>query len=361
MSNLKYTYALDSTKTSLVHINDAIKGEIYYCPYSECSEHLVVKNGKFKRKHFSHIKNTEKCSYDNYLHSLTEIKIIEWFNSEKEISMQILVKDYCQKYNKCMWKDSTCTTYNFHSFLLKNYYNKIEKEKYYGKYIWDLWLTNTNNPKSSPIALEIFVTHKCEENKLKSGIKTIEIKIENEEQLEKIINSNTLKEGENISFYNFHVKPQGAKTLEKKLNKFILFESMKAYSDSYNTNCKSYINRRNSSIFELTYQDSDLKYEEDLNPFSFGCVIAHKKFPNFKNCNLCKFYKYNIYEEHSICILYKQLILKDKYDSKNAITCNRFSANEKLFKKCIKQLSELSYNIWLRGDNKEGRNFIKNK
>ena len=55
---------------------------------------------------------------------------------------------------------------------------------------------------------------------------------------------------------------------------------------------RKYQQRKNSSIFELTYQDLDYKYEVGLNPYSFGCAISYKKFPNFRSCFLCNRYKY---------------------------------------------------------------------
>ena len=79
MTELKYTYALDETKTRLVHIKDARKGEMYYCVNSKCNEQMIVKDGGSKRKHFSHISNGDKCSYDNYLHTVAQKRIVEWF------------------------------------------------------------------------------------------------------------------------------------------------------------------------------------------------------------------------------------------------------------------------------------------
>ena len=54
MSDLKYTYALDSTKTFLVLINNARKDKEYFCPNSKCDERLIIKDGGYKRKYFSH-------------------------------------------------------------------------------------------------------------------------------------------------------------------------------------------------------------------------------------------------------------------------------------------------------------------
>ena len=47
MSDLKYTYALDSTKTFLVLINNARKDKEYFCPNSKCDERLIIKDGRY--------------------------------------------------------------------------------------------------------------------------------------------------------------------------------------------------------------------------------------------------------------------------------------------------------------------------
>lgn len=364
MSDLKYTYALDSTKTFLVHINDARQGEEYFCPNSKCDERLIIKDGGYKRKHFSHTSG-KKCSYDNYLHSLAERKFAEWFNSSNEIFLQYYVKDLCQNYDKCIWRndpfqDYTCIAHNEKVSSLTHFYDNIELEKHYGGFIWDLWITNSKNSDIPPIAIEIYVTHKCEDKKLQSGVRIIEIKIESEEQLDEYVNSNIIKQNKNLVLHNFQTKSHYIETQGKRLYKFWLFDNLKAYSDNDNTTCKSYLQRRNSSLLELTYQNLDYKYEAGLNPYSFGCAISYKKFPNFKSCFLCNRYKYNEYHERYICIAYKQITFDDMHNPSNAMNCKKFSLNEKLIKESVTRLSEITYNVWMKSDDIRGRNFKNN-
>ena len=372
MAELKYTYALDETKTRLVHINDARQGEKYFCPNSKCDERLIIKDGGYKRKHFSHVKNGDKCSYDNYLHTLAEKRIVEWFNSINELLIETKIKDYCKDYKNCIWVNNGigkggCSKRNLRSLSLKNYYNKIEIEKRDRGFVWDLFMSNTNRPNLDPIAIEIFVTHKCEDKKLDSGVRIIEIKIENEEQLEKIVSSNKLSAGKNIIFYNFKFAPKETNTRGVQLYKFMLYENMKLFIDQYNMNCKSYQKRKNSTLFEFTF--GNINNEEinelysnvtdGLYSYSFGCAIAHKKFPQFKNCTLCSYYKYNDYYSRCICCLYKKLNLKDNHDPTQALTCNSFLINKNLIKECINKLNIIPYNIWIKGEDIDvkGRNF----
>ena len=266
MKELKYTYALDETKTRLIHINDARRGEVYYCVNSKCNEQMSIKQGAHKRKHFYHINNGDKCSYDNYLHTLAEKRIVEWFNSAEKIILLLDVNVYCFNYNKCDWGNDSCSHIEKKPFDLKRYYNCIEIEKREDGFIWDLWLTNNEN-RYSPMAIEIFVTHKCEDAKLKSGYKIIEIKLENEEQLDMLIESNELLKSERICFYNFAPKSQfddesHLRTLAKE--KFVKwFNSADKISFELKTNiyCSNYnnCNWADTICSKLKKQSFDLK------------------------------------------------------------------------------------------------------
>lgn len=357
MSELKYTYALDSTKTFLVHIDDARKGEIYYCPYSECNEILSIKEGKDRRKHFFHVNNGKKCSYNNYLHSLAERRIVEWFYSSNDITLKLNVDFYCANYNFCKWENnntenSYCKKRKLSPFNLKKYYNCIEIEKRENGFIWDLWLTN-RNINHPPMAIEIYVTHKCEDIKVNSDVKFIEIKIKNENELEMLINSNDIVECDNISFYNFKPKPKYENSIGNlRLNKFILYANKKAGFKVID--CNSFFKREYNSIYELTfdyYARNGIYYERVFNAFYLACAKAYTKYPDFKHCSLCKYYKYNESYNQHICILYKNLNLEDKHAGTNAITCKKYNVNQEFIQESVKYLSKLSLDEWTK-DNK---------
>lgn len=352
MGDLKYSYALNSSKTSLVHIGDAKQGEDYYCPYSNCGERLIIKDGGNRRKHFSHIKNSTKCSYNNYLHSLAERKIAEWFNSVNAITIELVTDVYCAYYNNCVWRNNnealSCKRKRLCSYDLKTYYNKIEIEKSEHGFRWDLWLTNTNKDYT-PMAIEIKVTHECDINKTSSGYKIIEIEIENEEQLDKLVSSNKLIRNDKITFFNFNPKPQYDQNIMKyTLNKFILYDNMRAGFKV--VDCGMLLKRDNRAIYELTfnYYVSTNTYEKVFNAFYLACAWASQKFPNFKHCSLCKNYRYNDSHSQYICILYKILKLQDKHDGSNAITCPKYYLNNEYVKNNIKCLSLLSLHEWIK-------------
>ena len=79
MAELKYTYALDETKTRLVHINDARKGEVYYCVNSNCNEQMIVRDGGLRKKHFSH-------KYERHLDMIFALIITQLFGFSEQLN-----------------------------------------------------------------------------------------------------------------------------------------------------------------------------------------------------------------------------------------------------------------------------------
>ncbi|MBQ8600988.1 MAG: hypothetical protein IJ413_00340 [Bacteroides sp.] len=359
---LKYTYAWDETKTSLVHINDAQKGRVYYCLNPDCDERLSVREGEDRRKHYYHIKNGDKCSYDNYLHTLAEKRIVEWFNSGDKIDLKLKAKTICSNYDECIWRsgnindNNNCFKFESRSFVLNKLYNKIEREKKQNGFIWDLLLTNTNLVDRPPIAIEIFVTHQCEIAKTKTGIRIIEINLQSEAHLDDIISSNTLIEDKDFVSYNFEVKPHRHDNFKIRLNKVFINDKMESIWKLMD--CKSYTKRLPNSILEFTF-DYYLLAENTsyFNSYYWGCAILYRKFPTFKHCSLCKYYKYNTYYNEHICMLYKTLNLQDKHRATNAINCPKIQIDEQRIKEAIEKMKYLSFNVWEKKDNIEGRNF----
>ena len=64
-----------------IHNTDKICEQRYFCPY--CHNEMIAKRGNIRQWHFAH--KTEKCSYDNYLHSIAKKMIMDWFNQKKAL------------------------------------------------------------------------------------------------------------------------------------------------------------------------------------------------------------------------------------------------------------------------------------
>ena len=77
---------------------------------------------------------------------------------------------------------------------LKQFYDTCTEEAQIDGFVADLLLTNSNNPKIQPLLIEICVTHACEEDKIKSGLKIIEITIKKEKEVVDVLEKELLEE-----------------------------------------------------------------------------------------------------------------------------------------------------------------------
>jgi len=83
---------------------------------------------------------------------------------------------------------------------LRKLYDTCSIEKGADKYIADLLLTNSQDKTIKPMFLEVFVTHKCTDEKIASGYPIIEIKINQKEDADNAIIENA---GEVVDEYLF--------------------------------------------------------------------------------------------------------------------------------------------------------------
>ena len=98
-----------------------------------------------------------------------------------------------------------CKAYVGKRFDLKKLCDRCEQERPYDsiKRRSDLKIYSSVNPSLPPIYLEFCVTHASDVEKLHSGEKIIEIKIDSKEDVENIITNACIRACEKISFYGF--------------------------------------------------------------------------------------------------------------------------------------------------------------
>lgn len=310
-----YSYALNKDR-ELIHINDAIKGNDFYCPC--CGAPMIIKQGEIKRKHFAHKANIENCSYETYLHKLAKIRIQECFNQNLNFNITFNQECICDAEVCSIKRSPRCSWLDKKTFDLKKYYNSCEQEIPIKGFVADL-LISDNNSKYPPILIEIYVSHKCSEEKINSGLRIIEIHIHSEADIEKITSSASITErwGEvlprhsypinEITFYNFKI--------EKIKNPPVEFQHPKF---------RFWIDQYENFKFDKTYDYS--KLERCLSPIKpeivdsvFSIESSHKidwdwAFEKLsktglkiKYCSMCKFYRYNDYKCRCMCILYKKM------------------------------------------------------
>ena len=322
-----YSYALNKDR-DLIHINDAIKGNAYYCPC--CGAPMIIKQGEIKRKHFAHKANIENCSYESYLHKLAKIKIQECFyqNSNFNITFNqecICDSEICSihRYPRCNWSVEK-------TFDLKKYYNSCEQEFSIKDFVADLLISHSTN-KYPPILIEIYVSHKCTEQKINSGLRIIEIHIESEDDIEKIISSGSITEsyGEylprhsypknDITFYNFKIEKIKNPPIEYQIPKFRFWVDKKGKFHFDDTSDYSKLERCLSPIKqEITESIFSIESSCKID-WDWAFEKLRKTGLNLKYCKMCHFYRYNDYACTFICILYKKTNRKypRMHDAKN--------------------------------------------
>ncbi len=347
MKSLKY--ALDQNN-ELAHINKAQKGNSYYCP--NCHGELLIKQGQVRVKHFAHKKNTPHCTYETYLHELAKMKFKQWFDQQDKFPIRFKVEKLCEKAHECKWCHYYDETHGYEcifgdqfspDFNLKQYYGEAILEQPYMDFRADILLRN-KKIDGEPIFIEITVTHRCDQTKIDSGIRIIEIEIKSEDQLDQIVKKSVLEENEYIKFHNFKRTPALVSNRHKELYKFVLFDSLKGYCPD--TTCKTYT-QRSKGIYELTFENWTVEYF----PYKIGIIAAYNAgYNKIRNCYLCKYYKDadGIYSDDLpiFCCLYKKLNTEKYCKSNQAENCSAFRVDYATLKAGRGVLRNQTTDVW---------------
>lgn len=340
-------YALD-INNNIIEISNTIdlEDQKYYCPH--CHNEMITRRGNIRQWHFAH--KTDKCSYDKYLHSIAEIMIMDWFNRSENIFLSLEHGLKCNAFDSCLFYNSMyCQASEKRQYDLKKYYSKCIHEIKYEGYIADLYCENNIKP-NSPIFIEIFVTHKCSQDKINSGIRIIELKIESEEDIINILNSNKLEEGEKVKLYNFKPKEFFVDYLKQDFQKYILYPSLKSYVNRNHFNCRNYAKyRRGIYEISLPYDDCIPDFINGGGLYMVGRVKAYLEGYFKKNCQLCMWQVEDVYD-NKICKLYKRCG-NPKYCKENdASKCSMFKEDRNTINNAISDFNEYLKNgnvdIW---------------
>lgn len=96
---------------------------------------MIARKGDIRDWHFAHKK--KECGYDNYLHSLAERRICEWFNDKenKSILLKLRPANKCSSYEECKWFEILqCEEIGeIKEINLKEYFDSCEVEKDFKK------------------------------------------------------------------------------------------------------------------------------------------------------------------------------------------------------------------------------------
>ncbi|MBP5326597.1 MAG: hypothetical protein J6Y98_01625 [Bacteroidales bacterium] len=314
---IKYHNAKDQ-EGNVVPIDIAKKGILYYC--LSCGKEMIPKQGKVREHHFSHKKEKgvspdNICSEETYLHEYAKHFIKEMFDSSDEFNVTYKRYNVCNQQQSCLYyrffleKSNSadidlCRQTVQRTFNLKQYYDTCELEEWYCGFKADVKFSSKSNPDRKPLFVEIAVSHPCEQKKLDSGIRIIEIFIpKNTDNLKGLrivegkINLTSSDEIVEIRFHNFIREEVLDDTLD-------LFGFNVYYTDVYNEDTSirvdnkcSYFGRvpvLHNSVYEIHFPLNYANYDK-------WCSVEKKDVSKFRTCWLCKHHSYENTEHEHIC------------------------------------------------------------
>ncbi len=325
---MKNLFAYNSAG-DLIHISKVDKSikDIFTCV--NCGSELIARKGKIKAHHFAH-KAVLDCNYETYLHKLGKIVFLQTYNQciKKGIPFYI---EYISKH-RC----STCETNELlkrscsfgskkKKFDLTSRYNLASIEKRFNGFVADILLESTKPEIYDKIFIEIAVSHNCEFEKQKSGIRIIEIKLNNEEDI-KIIKEKYFRLGsKNLTFYNFKANINDKKIPLNQCNKefevFSVLKSKKAIKRKVKAKDIQKISKDKNYIYNKILS----REHDNFGGKKFAKLVkeASHRGIDVKNCFACRYFDYNKNSKDKT--LYFCSRLKLEFDNtNNGANCNKF-------------------------------------
>lgn len=340
MAEIKYQRAyIDNDPEKIISIKEITKENRnqykYYC--IGCGKELLPRaiESKYRKPHFYH-KEIVECSGETYLHKLAKKVIKKKFNEQSSFIVGYPVNSNCSK-TDCKYYSPYCReSDSLYQINLKDYYDTCEEEspvKGFEEesldkvFIADILLTNSTKPDIEPVLIEICVSHPCDEEKRNSGLKIIEIKIRNEQEIDELEQNDVLLEKRfglikerNVEFISFKREINERRTA--KIDRYILNSMQNPNGYITQINCsKAKYKLRTASILELNLVNRNTYMRADI----FTALLWQIENKGIRRCNFCKFYYATANEDYAICRLSKNYG-KPMYPSMDeAERCNSYS------------------------------------
>lgn len=254
-----------------------------------CGKEMIANLGTKKISYFSH-KETGVCSGESYIHRLAKLKFKEKFDNSVPFKISYVTYLSCDN-EDCKFKRDACVGNTKRKIVdLKTIYDVCELEKEVsinGKtFIGDIVLTNSQKPNRTPFLIEIFNTHESVEEKKHSGLKILELKIQDESTLEKIlINDIITVDNESVVTYGFNL--HFTKRYDRKIPRVYYIKGQDL----------SYKMIPCSQQSQILFEESDLEinvpnngYNDNSQGVSVEFIGKIASYFSIKRCGLCKFY-----------------------------------------------------------------------
>ena len=341
-NTVKYQYATNS-ESDLVWIGDLPKTQearnaIYIC--ISCEKELLPVMGEKRQRHFRHVV-AKGCSLETYLHKLGKELFFqryqECLESGSPFEIELVTKRVCQtceeEFNlSCSLKPGTI------QYDLTKKFPLISLEQADEGFIPDLLLSNEQGEK---IYIEIAVSHKASERKREAGARIIEIDVASEEDLAVIQDRKLSQSSEQVKFYNF--RPQ-VKTC--RINS--LFCKENHYFFILKNDGAAFI--MNGTVQKLRQRigRGDVSFSKRVPCDGSGIYIiaveaAHHAKRLIRNCYLCRYHAENLYRKEGEGPIFCKF-LKQKYTSTQAVRCEYYRSDPKVFPTTDPEFSMTHFN-----------------
>lgn len=351
---LTYAFNLNG---DFVYIDEVSTGLACDCYCPSCNEKLVAKNCGTKRiHHFAHASGVDcEGAYESMLHKLAKLRIQEAFYANDKFNISFEYRSYCPKENSCKFvRYDNCYKVSQKVFNLKEFYDSCEQEIQYDSINRrsDLKIFSSKNPNLVPIYIEFFVTHASDTNKLHSGEKIIETKLESEEDIQSIIDNGFIEstwqgdgygidtnEGQKTTFWGFKSEDYNACDINQKVefSRYILYSSGKSQCYQDCSLCKNITKARKQSLLEICFHTSVA--------FDIYEMVKYQGYKRFgiNNCLYCKNYVDSYDGLGKLCRLYKYLGIDrfEQHDTARAKTCSHFILNKENMDEELKHFDSL--------------------
>lgn len=334
---VKYSYAIvDSITIHISNVTEESRKQYQYTCIC-CGEPMAAHiNGK-RKKHFQHYKNTQH-DYETYLH-ITAKKIIKQAYENSLINNTPVYIEYkenrlCDRYK--ITTNSPCELgLDVNRFDITRTHKQILEEQPVGKFIPDLHLKSDNHPE---IFIEIFVSHKSEVEKIKSGYRIIEISIKSEEDLYQLSKLDFSIKNKKNEYFNFKTKTvirdfcsEDGNGCQQLHYYYAIHTNGGSYElgydslgyitgliNSYNTN--NYVLRKDS-IGDNELLESDI-FRQLLNELRYNCKL------NLKSCIECMHFYNKQYTNYPGTHMRCKKLMNDTTPVK-AVYCNYYEVDVK--------------------------------
>ena len=176
----------------------------------ECGCEMVPHKGRVRAHHFKHHgPRTPACTDETYLHFLAKTALYEAIRDATangtpynvKFERPLICNRYAEEFGQTCESESAIETWD-----VTRSFDKVELETCHDAFIPDVLLSSSKS--EDVIFLEIKVTHGCEEEKIRSGIRIIEVEVSGKDDIDR------LRRG--ISLYNERTKTYGLKELKPR-------------------------------------------------------------------------------------------------------------------------------------------------